>query len=129
MNRLLFIRSLLGMAASSLVRPPEFLVPIRYSEIYSGFVAGYQYYKGPEIEKYFVEGDTLSLVREPFNPFDNRAIALYIDDLKIGFIPMANNEVLSKMIDAKIHLRGEITEINREEETWNRIKVAVFIHS
>ena len=127
MNRLQFIKSLFGIAAGTLVKPPEFIVPKEYKEIYSGFVAGYQYYSGTEIEHRFSVNDKLELVREPANRFDERAVAIHFKGIKIGFIPMIDNSVLTNMIDQKIPLTAKIKAINKKNPTWERVEVSVYI--
>jgi len=127
MNQLQFIKSIFGIAATTFVKPPEFLVPKEYTEIYSGFIAGYQYYEGQEIENHFTPGETLSLVREPVNPFDEMAIALHYKGIKIGFIPMIDNTVLTNMIDQEMLLTAKIKTINKKNPTWERVEIGVYI--
>lgn len=125
MNRLQFVRTFLGITAATLVKSPEFLIPRENIEVYSGFIAGYKYYKGPGIESCFHEGDSLELIREPLNSFDDRAIAVYYNGTKIGFIPMVDNHVLAKMLDSKVKLTARIEEFDHEAPTWERVVVWV----
>ncbi len=40
-------------------------------------------------------GTMLQLVREPYNEYDEFAIALHLDKIKIVFIPAESNEILA----------------------------------
>lgn len=47
----------------------------------------------------FMQADmTLRMIRED-NPHDTNAIALYVDNVKIGYVPKAQNTVLAKLMD------------------------------
>ena len=56
-------------------------------------VAGAPYHIGHWTEpgEVFVDGKSLRPVREPANPHDANAIALYSRDKKVGFVPRASN--------------------------------------
>lgn len=49
-------------------------------------VVGLTHYKYDEISFLLKEHDKLKLIREPNNLKDNKAIAVYYDDKKIGYI-------------------------------------------
>jgi len=44
-------------------------------------------------------GEALTLVREPTNKFDRNAVAIYLGEDKIGYVPKAHNLVLAQFID------------------------------
>lgn len=45
-------------------------------------------------------GDNLRLVPEPDNPYDPDAIAVYKDNLKIGFVPRRENKPIKPYVAA-----------------------------
>ena len=127
MNRLTFIKSLFGLTVGTLVKPwevPDVPTPV---EIYTGFIAGYQYYSGEKSEHLFSSAEEVKLVREPFNPFDPNAIAVYFKEQKIGFIPMVDNTILTKMIDQNMPLTARIKSIRLQQPTWERVEISVFL--
>ena len=127
MNRLTFIKSLFGLTVGTLVKPWEVPDVPTSIEIYSGFIAGYQYYSGEKIEHLFSSDAEVNLVREPFNPFDANAIAVYFKERKIGFIPMSDNKILTNMIDQQIPLRAKIKNVNPQKPKWERVEISVFL--
>ena len=44
-------------------------------------------------------GVDATLVREPNNPFDRNAVAVWIDGQKVGHVPKAQNKALAAFID------------------------------
>ena len=62
-------------------------------------IAGFSYWDGPEAWEKLRIGTTLQLVREADNAFDPYAVAIYFDDLKLGFIPRDENHDISKYLD------------------------------
>lgn len=126
MNRASFIRNIfvLGIGAK---------IPGRlqnYKKIYllECFIAGFQYYAGPERLSNMNTGDLLELRREPENEADSRAIAVYHNRHKIGFIPARENKTLSRLIDADvISLVAEITHIEPNAARWENLRIAVYL--
>ena len=107
-------------------RPPRiYLIETR--------VAGFQYHDGPDLEVQAVlaEMKDLVLVREPYNEYDSRAIAIqtaYQD--KVGFIPRRNNLILASMMDQGLPLFAEIVEfdpVQIDESPWNCLRIRVYM--
>lgn len=68
-------------------------------------LSGMRYYIENEAEREKLRslkpGDILKLVREPYNEYDENAVAVYLDDNdKIGFLARTKNEMLARMMDA-----------------------------
>jgi len=67
--------------------------------------------KHKNIDAYLVgilPGTTVTLVREPENPYDKNAIAVWINGKKVGFIPMKQNAALAAFIDQSGSSIGEV---------------------
>ena len=125
MNRLTFIKSLFGLTVGTLAKPWELPDVPKPIEIYTGFIAGYQYYSGEKMEHLFSLDDELKLVREPFNHYDSNAIAVYFKEHKIGFIPMEDNKILTNMIDQKMPLISRIKSVSLQQPTWERVGISI----
>lgn len=73
-------------------------------------------------------GDMLELVREPDNEHDEFAVALHFNNQKIGFLPMEENEIISRLIDSGvIELMAEITHLEPQAAAWENVCVVVYI--
>lgn len=64
-------------------------------------IAGTTYCKEIEaVEKLIVPEKVLTMKREPNNKFDEFAIAIYCDNIRVGFVPAEMNIVCSRLMDA-----------------------------
>lgn len=52
------------------------------------------------IEEQIVTEKMLTMKREPNNAYDKFAIAIYLDNIRIGFVPAEMNLVCSRLMDA-----------------------------
>lgn len=107
-------------------RPPRvYLIETR--------VAGFQYHDGQDLDVQAVlaTGRDLLLVREPYNEYDARAIAIQtVDQDKVGFIPRKNNLILASMMDQGLPLFAEIVVFDPdqiEESPWNCLRIRVYM--
>jgi hypothetical protein len=90
-------------------------------------VAGFQYYAGKRVWDELKVGDVLTLVREPDNPHDPRAIRVEWRGEKMGYVPHAGNETLARMLDRGVRLSGRITHLQPGRSHWQRILFEVDI--
>lgn len=88
-------------------------------------IAGFQYYDGEKILPRLRGGQTLRLIRERKNQHDNRAIAVYREGHKLGFIPRADNSVLANLMDEGYTLKAEIGWLDRDAALWGKVGVLV----
>lgn len=71
-----------------------------------------------EIERETQVGDLLRLVREPRNPFDPFAVALFdAKNRKLGYIPRKENKVVAKLLDAQKNLYAKVGAKTQLEKT------------
>lgn len=127
MNRKGFISNLLGLGGLA-VFPKQWIQS--YTKVYllQSFVAGFQYYNGPSLISSLKEGDLIDLEREPNNPYDKFAIAVYYNKEKLGFIPAKENKMLSRLIDSEaIEIFAEITHVEAKASSWESISVAIYL--
>lgn len=96
-------------------------------------VAGFQYHDGPDLDVQVVisSGRDLVLVREPYNEYDARAIAIHtFREDKIGYIPREKNTILAAMLDQGLPLMAEIVTFEPElveEAPWNCLRIRVYM--
>ncbi len=91
------------------------------------YIAGYQFYTGPQIENKLAPDTELKLIRNPENRHDPGAIRILHRDVHIGYVPKRNNEILAKLLDGGAELTSRIIKINPDEPTWHRVKVEVYL--
>jgi hypothetical protein len=88
-------------------------------------VAGFQYHDGETVWDRLRVGAPLSLMREPENSYDRRAIRLEWSGRKLGYVPRAENAVLSQLMDSGQTLHAEIVELRKTQNPWERVKFIV----
>ena len=126
MKRSTFIKNMIGFYGISSL-PVEMIK--QYQKIYllQCFVRGFQFYEGPNLIRQINMSGLLEMVREPNNKYDSSAIALHFNNNKIGFIPAESNQVLARIMDAKlIPLQAEITHVEPEAAAWENVHVAIY---
>jgi HIRAN domain len=132
MNRLAFLQRFLGTGL--LITAPRLaqaaLAPVLHKEIllYEGFVAGFTYYEGKKLLSQMKEGDSLDLLREPDNQYDNKAIAIYWEGQKLGFMPQIDNSVLAAILDAALPCSAYIATIFSEREDWEKLVFEIHLN-
>ena len=90
-------------------------------------VAGFQYHKGESIWAGLRVGDQLSLVREASNRFDERAVRLEWNGLKIGYVPARDNAAVSQLLDRGASLSAKITKLQTSADPWERVEFMVHL--
>src|SRR4051812_10561291 len=93
--------------------------------IYEGYISGYQYHRGINLEHLFRSGTEFALRHEPENPFDEDAVAVYYDADRIGFLPPGENSEIAKMIKAGQRLIARIVRFQPESDPWERIYLEI----
>lgn len=74
-----------------------------------------------ELERETQVGDLLRLVREPQNPFDSFAVALFdAKNRKLGYLPRKENKVVAQLLDAQKNLYAKVGAKTRLEKTTTR---------
>ncbi len=126
MKRIEFVKSLVGIYGLTNISTLEIK---QYEKVYlkQFFVRGFQYYEGPKCIDEINKSGLIELVREPENTVDKRAIALYFNKKKIGFVPRESNKTISILMDTDLlEFHAEITNIEPEADHWEQIRVAIY---
>jgi len=88
-------------------------------------INGLAYYDAARVLAQMAPDDPLRLVREPDNPHDPRAVALYWQEHKLGFIPRLSNLALAQMLDRNERLEACIAALDPRLLPYRGIEVAV----
>ncbi len=73
-------------------------------------------------------GSVLMFQREPNNKHDKKAIKILNGkDEKIGYVPRANNEILSRLMDAGKMIYGKVKEKRVSDYDWIYIDIEIFM--
>lgn len=87
-------------------------------------IAGFTYYDGPEAWKNLDIGTAITAVIDEENKFDARAVALYFEDFKLGYIPRNENRIFYKLLKTGNSIFSlKIQRISKEDHPENQIGV------
>jgi HIRAN domain len=90
-------------------------------------LAGFQFHEGKQLWKALKVGDALTLVREPDNPHDPRAVRVDWNGHVLGYVPRAENEAVARQLDRGNRLEARIVRLNKSRDPWKRIEFEVFL--
>lgn len=90
-------------------------------------IAGFRYYGGPCLHAGLLPGWPLRLRAEPTNPHDVFAVEIYLDAIKLGYLPRTVAPPLSRLLQAGLPLRGIISRVNPPEPSWDAVHLQVFL--
>ena len=92
-------------------------------------IAGFSHWEGCLVLEELKVGAKLDLEREPNNPHDHKAVALYYGDTKLGYIPSAHNEDIAKFLDLGHDelFDARVQSKNIDAHPEHQVRVVVFI--
>lgn len=90
-------------------------------------LAGFQYHAGRALWPLMQVGDSLTLAREPWNPYDAKAIRVEWRGVSIGYVPKSENRDLARLLDAGAKLTGRIAHLQRSRNPWQRLLFDVYL--
>ena len=90
-------------------------------------LAGSQYYALGELRAEMRLGDTLTLIREPENRHDRRAIRVEWRGHKLGYVPRAENRAAARALDTGERLEARVTGLRDDPDPWRRIEFSVHL--
>ena len=88
-------------------------------------VAGFQYHDGESVWSRLSAGDSIELLREPANPYDRRAVAVYWGESKLGYVPRAANAACCQMLDRGERLTARIKRLRESPDPWKRVELSI----
>lgn len=94
--------------------------------IYRCYVRGLQYRDvGEDFARALAVPQPLDLVREPDNRHDRRAIAVYAEGRKVGYLPREDNLVLEKLIRRGVPVACRLVGVQADEASYRRLSAEV----
>lgn len=109
-------------AVGATAKPPA---PPRRVILQVSPINGFQYYDGEKMLPRLRAGQRLSLRREPKNPYDDRAVAVYRRNRKLGYLPRVENTAVAFLMDSGERLESVVAEVVPENYPWNAVRVNV----
>ena len=92
------------------------------------YVAGTGYCKTIEqIQDQITDTTHLTMRRQPENKVDQYAIGIYYNQTRIGWVPMKDNLVIARLMDAGKMFNCKVVKVNRKDPSWPRINVSIYM--
>lgn len=88
-------------------------------------LAGFQYHEGKKLWDEMKVGDTLTLVREPDNPYDARAVRVDWQGHKLGYVPRRENADIARLMDQGAKLEARISRLVESRDPWQRVRFEI----
>lgn len=92
-------------------------------------IAGFTYYDGALAFKDLRIGTRLKLKLDKENKYDPRAVAIYFEDYKLGYVPRSENRIFYKLFTVGLHkfIEARIQRISKDAHPENQISVVVHL--
>lgn len=89
-------------------------------------IAGLQYYEVLEVWKNLEIGQTLELIPEPNNRYDEHAVIVAFDGKKLGYLPRSQNKVVSKILQAGHNIyEARVQRLYSQNPMYERIEICL----
>jgi hypothetical protein len=95
--------------------------------IQSSPLAGFQFHEGKQLWDQLKVGDPLTLVREPDNPHDARAVRVHWNGHMLGYVPRAENDAVARQLDRGNRIEARIVRLTKHRDPWKRVEFEVFL--
>lgn len=130
MNRKSFLSLFIGAGGLFLSRKARAEPTSSTTQLYDVYVAGVQHHDcWHDGEATSIQPGTMLVgIREPDNPHDHRAIALYAPSgRKVGYVPRWMTHIPARLMDGGHQVQYRVVKFNRHEvdAPWHLIKVAI----
>ncbi len=90
-------------------------------------LAGSQFHDLEALRPRLRVGDPLSLVREPENPHDPRAVRVEWQGHKLGYVPRKENRSVAAALDRGDVLRARIARLREDPDPWRRLEFEIWM--
>ncbi|MHB1085377.1 MAG: HIRAN domain-containing protein [Thiobacillus sp.] len=90
-------------------------------------LAGFQYHDGKTLWPHMKVGDFLTLVREPDNLHDAKAVRVEWQGHKIGYVPRRENAAVARFMDGGQVLAARISRLAEVRDPWSRVRFEILI--
>jgi hypothetical protein len=90
--------------------------------VYRAYVRGLQFRELPEG---YLAGLRpalpLDIVREPHNRTEKKAMAIYLEETKLGYVPTEDSLLVNKLARRGLPLRARLIGVQRDQEPWKML--------
>ena len=90
-------------------------------------LAGFQYYHGERLWDNFNKGDPLTLIPEPGNSYDHKAVKVMYDGKQLGYIPRNENSIICGMLNRNQKITAKISVLNESGNLWERLEMNIYL--
>ncbi|HEY9145375.1 MAG TPA: HIRAN domain-containing protein [Thiobacillus sp.] len=90
-------------------------------------LAGFQYHAGKMLWPQMQVGDALTLIREPDNRHDAKAVRVEWQGHKIGYVPRRENADVARFMDGGQALVARISRLAEVRDPWSRVRFEILI--
>ena len=90
-------------------------------------LAGFQYHEGRTLWPQMHVGDALTLIREPDNSHDARAVRVEWQGHMIGYVPRRENADVARLLDRGQKLDARIVRLSDVRDPWARVRFEILI--
>ncbi len=129
MRRRRFIQSLLSLLGLSGLAPVSSKAAAAVESqnvlLQTSPVAGFQYHAGEAVWALLACGCDLDLVREPENPYDEKAVRIDWCGNKLGYVPRLENHAVAQLMDRGELLSARVAELRMSADPWERIQIEI----
>jgi hypothetical protein len=94
--------------------------------VQSSPLAGFRYHEAAGLWDILRVGDTLELQREPGNPHDPLAVAVWWRGRQLGYVPRRENGALAWAMDRGERVNARISRLAEHPNPARRIEFEVF---
>lgn len=95
--------------------------------VQSSPLAGAQYYAADASWQDMKVSDGVTLIREPDNAHDARAVRVEWRGRKLGYLPRAENRAVAAEMDGGGRVEGRIAALLPHRNPWRRVRIEVFV--
>lgn len=135
MPRRRFTQSILGLVGLAIPASATSKPARRRTNLLQALpVAEFQYHNGEAVWGELRVGQPLTLVREPWNPYDEKAVRVEWLGHKLGYVPRTENDRVAQLLDRGEKLFARIVELNDEntgswEWEWERVRFEIVMEA
>ena len=90
-------------------------------------LAGFQYHEGKALWRRMQVGDRLTLVREPGNVHDAKAVRVEWRGHMIGYVPRRENASVARFMDRGQMLTARISRLAEVRDPWSRVRFEILL--
>lgn len=125
MSRRSFLKNLAALTGGFAWLDSAHAHPVKRKILQMSPVAGFQYYAGDAVWSDIVVGQSVQLMREKENRYDERAVRVDWHGQKLGYLPWSDNAAVSQLLDCGERLEAVIVDLVESSTPWGRGKLEV----